>query len=106
MEKNDIFNMTLSAVSAAIQQGTLAPDNLARAYLDRILELDPGFNAYIDVQADQVMEAARKATQDIAQGAYRGPLHGVPVAVKDVIHISGRPTRGGSAATSSDPSSV
>ncbi|GLZ10136.1 amidohydrolase [Actinomadura sp. NBRC 104425] len=70
----------------------------AAALLDRALEsIDPGLNAFVTVDAAGAAEAARRADEELAAGADRGPLHGVPVAVKDIIDVEGLPTGMGSA---------
>ena len=66
------------------------------AYLERIDNLDFKFNSYLTVCRDQALEAARKATEAIAQGNYLGPMHGIPVAVKDQLWSKGIRTTGGS----------
>ena len=55
--------------------------------LDRIAERDPALNAFQLVLADRAMEAARRAEEEIRRGDYRGPLHGVPISLKDIIDL-------------------
>ena len=74
----------------------VSPVEATEAYLDRIESLDSKFRAYVTVTADLALEAAKRAEKEIARGDYRGPMHGVPVAVKDQIHTEGILTTGGS----------
>jgi aspartyl-tRNA(Asn)/glutamyl-tRNA(Gln) amidotransferase subunit A len=74
----------------------ISPVEATEAYLERIESLDGKLRAFITVTADAALEAANKAEQEIAQGNHRGPMHGVPVAVKDQIYTQGILTTGGS----------
>ena len=63
--------------------------DLTQAYLDRIEAYDPQLNAYLLVTADRALDAARAAEAEIAAGRYRGPLHGIPFALKDIYCTAG-----------------
>ena len=89
----------LSDVAAAIAKQELSPVELTQATLDRISALDGQLHSYYAVFADQALAAAKAAEGEIRSGSYRGPLHGVPFAVKD-IYESG-PTTGGNSRFSS-----
>jgi aspartyl-tRNA(Asn)/glutamyl-tRNA(Gln) amidotransferase subunit A len=87
--------LTLSSVSElaqAIRAGKVGPVEATRAYLDRIARLDPTLHAYITVDADGALAAAAVLEREAAAGAWRGPLHGVPLAHKDLFLIPGLPT--------------
>ena len=86
----------LHVVAAAIAAGAVSPVALAEVMLERIAQYDPALNAYQMVLADGARVAAREAEREIAAGHYRGPLHGVPVAVKDLLAMAGLPTTAGS----------
>jgi len=86
--------LPLAEVAVLIKKRELSPVELTQATLDRISTLDSQIHAYYTVFADKVLTEAREAEAQIRAGNYRGPLHGIPVAVKD-IYESG-PTTGGS----------
>lgn len=80
-----------------IQGGSLSPVDVVQASLDRITKLDPTLNSFLDVWDESALEEAQAARQAIASGGYLGPLHGIPVGLKDLIDVDGRETTGGSA---------
>ncbi|SUE42839.1 Asp-tRNA(Asn)/Glu-tRNA(Gln) amidotransferase GatCAB subunit A [Roseomonas gilardii] len=83
-----------AAVAAAYETGTLTPTVLVRHLLDRAGRLDPKIHAFIRLDAEAALEAAAQAEREIAAGRKRGPLHGVPVGIKDIIDVAGLPTTG------------
>src|SRR2546428_2204008 len=85
--------MPLAEVAVLLKKRELSPVELTQATLDRISTLDSKLHAYYAVFADKVLTEAREAEAQIRAGNYRGPLHGIPLAVKD-IYESG-PTTGG-----------
>ena len=96
MDKKELPFLTASQLSRLIESREVSPVEATEAYLDRIQEVDSKLNSYITVTGEQALEAARQAEQEIAQGKHRGPLHGVPVAVKDQFNTAGVRTTGGS----------
>ena len=80
-----------------VQQKDISPVDLTRACLDRIDRLNPELNAFITVTAESALEEARTAEQEIGRGEWRGPLHGIPLAAKDIIDIAGVRTTAASA---------
>lgn len=70
----------------------LSPVELVQALLDRTSAIDPKINAYIRLDAEGALAAAHAAEAEIAAGRIRGPLHGVPVGVKDIFDVAGLPT--------------
>jgi Asp-tRNA(Asn)/Glu-tRNA(Gln) amidotransferase A subunit family amidase len=87
---------SIGAVAELIRTRQLSPVELAEQALERIAQRDPALNAYQLVLADRARAAAAEAEREIAAGSYRGPLHGVPVAVKDLLDMAGTPTTAGS----------
>jgi aspartyl-tRNA(Asn)/glutamyl-tRNA(Gln) amidotransferase subunit A len=83
---------TISALAEAIRTRRVSPVEITRACLERIERLDPALKAFITVDADGAMRAARAREADVAAGTLRGPLHGVPLAYKDLCHVPGLPT--------------
>jgi len=79
-------------LAQAIRAGKVGPVEATRAYLDRIARLDPTLHAYITVDTEGALAAAVVLEREAAAGAWRGPLHGVPLAHKDLFLIPGLPT--------------
>ena len=96
MDKAQIPFLSASELSRLIEKKEVSPVEATEAYLDRIDSLDFKFNSYITVMREQAMEAARDAEAAIAKGNYLGPMHGVPVAVKDQFWSRGVRSTGGS----------
>ncbi len=86
----------IGAVAAAIRARRVSPTELTERALAAIANQDAQINAFQLVLADQARAAARQAEQELATGYDRGPLHGVPVAVKDLLDMEGTPTTAGS----------
>ena len=89
---------SLAAVAAAIRHGKVSPVEVTRYCLDRIARLDGRLRAFITVDADGALAAARRLEAEAARGQWRGPLHGVPLAFKDLCAIGGLPTSCGTRA--------
>jgi aspartyl-tRNA(Asn)/glutamyl-tRNA(Gln) amidotransferase subunit A len=81
--------LTLLDAAEQIRTRKLSPVELTRECVDRIERLNPQLNAFITVTAEQALDAARQAEADIAAGKYRGPLHGIPIALKDLFDTAG-----------------
>lgn len=91
------MRLTIENLSARIRRGEISPVELTRDYLDRIERLNPKLNAYITVLADSALCEARHAEQEIFRGDYRGPLHGIPIGLKDILDTAGVSTTAASA---------
>ena len=92
---DDIAYAPVSVLSRWIENRLLTSERLTRIYLDRIQRFDGRLRAFITVTADHAIAQARRADAEIAQGRYRGPLHGVPYGVKDLLDTAGIPTTWG-----------
>lgn len=88
--------MTIQEAARALRQRKVSSLELARQALERIAQLDPKLRAFITVTAEVAQAAARQADEDLASGKDRGPLQGIPVAVKDVFSTRGIRTTCGS----------
>ena len=86
---------SIGALSKRIQQQTVSPVDVVDACLKRIATLNPALNAFITVMTDDARDQARVAEMEIKSGSWRGPLHGVPVAVKDFYDTAGVRTTAG-----------
>ena len=96
MDKVDIPFLSATELSGLIERNEVSPVEATEAYLDRIDDVDFKFNAYLTVCRKEALQAARQAEQDIARGNYLGPMHGIPVAVKDQLWSKGIRSTGGS----------
>jgi aspartyl-tRNA(Asn)/glutamyl-tRNA(Gln) amidotransferase subunit A len=85
-----IADMTLTAVADAIRRKKISSLEVTQGMLARIDRLQPQLNCFISVERDEVLKAARKADRALAQGANAGPLHGVPLAHKDMFYRAGK----------------
>jgi Asp-tRNA(Asn)/Glu-tRNA(Gln) amidotransferase A subunit family amidase len=87
--REQLADLPLVDVAAKIKAGQLSPVEATRAALDRIAALDETLNAFVTVLAERALGEAKAAAAEIAGGAYRGPLHGMPVSVKDLFFTAG-----------------
>jgi aspartyl-tRNA(Asn)/glutamyl-tRNA(Gln) amidotransferase subunit A len=92
----NLTDLPLSEAAARLQSGELSPVELTRACLERIEQRNPTINAFITLTVESALQAAQQAETEIARGAYRGPLHGIPLALKDLFLTAGMPTTAGS----------
>jgi len=93
---NNLLELSLCEVAEKIKAREVSPVELTEASLARIEDTEEVLNAYVRVTGEQAMADARKAEIEIQAGRYRGKLHGVPIAVKDLYDIGGLPTMCGS----------
>ena len=86
---NELHFLTIAEASRLIRTRKLSPVELTEALLQRIEVLDPQLNAFITVTADLARKQARRAQREIGKGGYRGPLHGIPIGLKDIYNTKG-----------------
>lgn len=87
--------LTLRDIARRIASRDVSPVDLTQRMLDRIATVDRTLKSYATVMREEALAAAHAAERDIRAGRYRGPLHGVPVAVKDLCYTKGVRTMGG-----------
>src|SRR5215469_783567 len=95
MTSDELCYLDLVEVGRRVQARQLSSAEVTQAVLDRIARLDPRLKAYATLTPDLALAQAREADREISRGALRGPLHGVPIAVKDLCHTKGIPTAAG-----------
>ena len=95
MPAEEIFYLPLSELAKRIETKKLSPVELTQLYLDRSAKLGPRFNAYARLMPDAALDQAKAAEKEIQHGHYRGPLHGIPYAAKDLLAVKGVPTTWG-----------
>ena len=96
MELANTDNLTIARLAPQLRRRQLSPVELTRFILERISRLQPSLNAFITVTADLALEQARRAEKEILRGKYRGPLHGIPISLKDLFYTKGIRTTAGS----------
>jgi aspartyl-tRNA(Asn)/glutamyl-tRNA(Gln) amidotransferase subunit A len=97
MQESELTQITLIEAVTMLRGKSVSPVELARAFLARIERLNPELNAFITVTAEQALQQARQAEMEIQRGDWRGPLHGIPLALKDLIDTAGIRTTAASA---------
>ena len=90
MDQQDIPFLTTAELSGLIRGRVVSPVEATSAYLDRIDSLNFKFNSYLTVCRKEAMADANEAERAIGRGEYLGPMHGIPVAVKDQLWTKGR----------------
>ena len=83
--------------SELLRKRELSPVELTKECLEQLEKLNPTLNAFVTVTADLALEQARSAEDEIGRGHWRGPLHGIPLALKDLIDTTGVRTTAASA---------
>lgn len=86
------YELSLADAAQAVAARELSPVELTNSVLERIDEVEGDLGAYVTVCADEARKAAARAERDIAAGRHRGPLHGIPMTLKDLIDVEGLPT--------------
>src|SRR5262249_281326 len=96
MADDELCFLSLAEQASLMRARTVSPVEMTEAHLPRVDRLNPTLNAYVTVMAAQARAAARKAEAEIGAGRWRGPLHGVPLGVKDIFDTAGVRTTHGS----------
>ncbi|MFN7646168.1 MAG: amidase [Acidobacteriota bacterium] len=94
-----MMDLTAGELAPMLRAKKISPVELVRASLAQIERLNPRVQAFLTVTGERAMAAARQAEEEIRRGRYRGPLHGIPYAVKDIVATKGIRTTNGSRAT-------
>ncbi|HUC97048.1 MAG TPA: amidase family protein, partial [Candidatus Polarisedimenticolaceae bacterium] len=88
-----LYYLSIHEAQQLIQKRQLSPVELTQAVLERIDAVDGKLHAYINLMPDKAMQEARQAEAEIRKGKWRGPMHGIPVAVKDQLDVEGAQAR-------------
>ena len=88
----DLAWLSVAEGAQLLRSRKLSPVEWTKALLDRIAAVDPAYNAFLVVTADKALAQAKTAEAEIAAGKYRGPMHGVPYAAKDIFDVAGMAT--------------
>jgi aspartyl-tRNA(Asn)/glutamyl-tRNA(Gln) amidotransferase subunit A len=92
MNKADLVFASAAELSPLIKKREVSPVELVEAFLDRIALLNDSLKAFIHVNTEEALQSARNLEGELSKGHWRGPLHGIPVAYKDIIDVAGLPT--------------
>lgn len=95
MLSEDVLYLSTRELGEQIRARKISPVELAESYLERSKRLGPKFNAYVTLTEELALEQARTAEREIGAGKYRGPLHGIPYAAKDLLAVKGYKTTWG-----------
>ncbi len=93
---DNLLNMDIKSLSKLIKEKDVSPVELTQSLLKRIKKYNNEYHAYITINEEQAMKEARDAEKDIMDGLYKGPLHGIPISIKDNIHVKNIRTTNGS----------
>ena len=91
----DVQGLSLTTAARLIGAKEHTSVEITQAYLDRIARYNPKLNAYLEVFEEDALADAKRADKEVSDGVVRGPLHGVPIAAKDIIDVRGRRTTAG-----------
>src|SRR3989442_3540564 len=88
--------LTMAAAAEQIRTRRLSPVDLVRSCLQRIDQLERGLQAWVTIDRERALAAAHRCEEEIHRGQYRGPLHGIPIGIKDIFYTAGLKTTVGS----------
>src|SRR5262245_22141960 len=106
MGTDDLAQLSMHALAAKLKSRSISPVDIVAACLERIAVLDPKLKAFVEVYETEASLAAEAADKAIRSGHAVGPLHGIPIALKDLIELEGRIAAGGSAVWRSRRSTI
>ena len=86
------FTLSVAEAAAQIRSGSLSPVTLAQSLLDRIDALDPALQAWVTIDREEVLNTARQRELELERKGPKGPVHGVPVGLKDIFYTAGMKT--------------
>jgi aspartyl-tRNA(Asn)/glutamyl-tRNA(Gln) amidotransferase subunit A len=89
MDSKDLCHLSAADLSRLIRKKEVSPVGVVKAHLARIEGLEPALNSFITLLPEQAMEEAKEAEREIQAGQYRGPLHGIPIGLKDLFYVKG-----------------
>jgi aspartyl-tRNA(Asn)/glutamyl-tRNA(Gln) amidotransferase subunit A len=92
---DEIFSLSISELSQRIRGQEISTVDIVSACLKRISRLQPNLNCFISIDADEAIEAAHRVDNEVAKGQWRGPLHGIPIAYKDIFKRRGKSVSAG-----------
>ena len=87
--ESNLLTQTIETIAPLIQSKEISPVALTKAMLDRVYKIDKKLNSYISISDELALTGATQAESEIKKGLYRGPLHGVPIALKDLVNVTG-----------------
>ncbi len=93
LAEKPLYYLTIHEAQQLIKKRELSPVELTRAVLERVQAVDGKLHAYINLMGESAMQEAHTAEGEIGKGRWRGPLHGIPIAVKDQLDVEGAPAR-------------
>ena len=96
MKPDELLHRPITELASLIQNGEAKPSEVLKAHIARIEAADPTINAFIKTTFELAREQAERLDSELAQGNCRGPLHGIPIALKDLFDLEGHPTTAGS----------
>ena len=96
MDRSELPFLSATELGSLIKSREVSPVEATEAYLERIPQVDGKLNSYITVTAERAMADAHQAEQEIVDSKYRGPMHGIPIGIKDQVYTKGILTTGGS----------
>ena len=91
---SELYELGVAEAARLIRDGVVTSSELARGLLERVERLDPGLNAWVTVDREDALSEARRRDEERGAGSARGPLHGVPVGLKDIFFTEGMRTTG------------